>query len=89
MILVDQNLKADKSALLQGLLGPVETTSVILYPTGNRDLALLLTAIYIPPSGTSELTMNSLETMSKDRVDTKTGRVLSHLLLGDYNTTSW
>ena len=72
MILVAKNLKEDKSEIIKGQYGPVEASSVVLYPTGKKDLATLLTAIYIPPSGTKDLTLDLLRSFSREHIQAQT-----------------
>ena len=68
---------------------PVDTCSVLLYPTGQEDYAIQITGVYVPPSAL--VTGESLRTLTAPgrRAETKGGMPISHLLVGDFNPNCW
>ena len=68
---------------------PIDTCSVLLYPTGREDYVIQITGVYIPPSAL--ITGERLQTLTAPgcRAETEAGRPYSHLLLGDFNPNCW
>ena len=67
----------------------IETCSIRLFPTAVLQTALVFTGIYIPPNRTLDLSLEALGTLGAPVTDTTTQETLSHILAGDFNTTTW
>ena len=79
MILIHENLAADHAELLIEELGPAEMCSTIMYPSRNKDLALLITGIYIPPGRVATIKMGTLKRLSPHKTDELTNEILPRL----------
>ena len=68
---------------------PVESCSITLFPKKNPNNRIRITGVYISPARTKDLSLDDLLKLSAPDVEESTQRVTSHLLLGDFNVTSW
>ena len=67
----------------------IEACSIMLYPTDQQETAIKITGVYISPKRTRALTAKKFAKLSKASINNKTGEIQQHLLVGDFNTTSW
>ena len=63
--------------------------AIKLHPAKNSSAAIVITALYCAPKQTKEPTLAKLDSISDEIIDERTGDVLSHRYLGDFNTSSW
>ena len=70
---------------------PVNACSVLVYSSEKAEICLRLTGIYLPPPPTATVTAEWLGPLSdreNQSYDAK-GRMISHLIVGDFNQHSW
>ena len=89
LILVHRAVKADRFDLEVPKTEAIEICTIKLYPLYDAGSALLVSGVYCPPKLTSQIDLGCLCEYSRMIVDDATQVELSHIMTGDYNTTSW
>ena len=67
----------------------IEHCALCLFPTGGPRTALQISAVYTPSSSTRSITMELLRKLSRQQRNPVGAEPLPHLLIGDFNITSW
>ena len=67
----------------------VEACCVKVYPTSEQESVIKITGVYISPENTKRLTHQDLAKVCVTEGDEFTGIAPSHIIGGDFNTTSW
>ena len=89
LILVQRGIVTESVDKVPGLCGILEHCVIRLFPTEDPQTEMRLTGLYVSPSNTSQITMSMLEELGATRRGRCTGEDVPHLLIGDFNTTSW